>query len=81
MLLTYAEALAELGTITQADLDKSVNLLRARAGVPSMNLATANGSPDPVLAAKHPNVPAANKPARFNRSLLFMLSKFMSYEL
>ena len=63
VLLTYAEALAELGTITQADLDKSVNLLRARAGVPSMNLATANGSPDPVLAAKHPNVSGANKGA------------------
>ena len=31
--LNYAEACVELGSLTQADLDKSVNLLRARAGV------------------------------------------------
>ena len=36
ILLNYAEAKAELGTITQADLDKSVNLLQHRAGLPSM---------------------------------------------
>ncbi|MBZ4192149.1 RagB/SusD family nutrient uptake outer membrane protein [Niabella beijingensis] len=36
VLLIYAEALAELGTITQADLDKSVNLLRARLDEPSL---------------------------------------------
>lgn len=32
-MLNYAEAAAELGTATQADLDKTVNLLRTRAGV------------------------------------------------
>lgn len=32
VLLIYAEAKAELGNITQADLDKSINKLRARAG-------------------------------------------------
>lgn len=31
--LNYAEACVELGTITQADLDLSINKLRARAGV------------------------------------------------
>lgn len=36
--LDYAEACAELGTATQADLDKSVNLLRKRAGMPSMSI-------------------------------------------
>lgn len=36
ILLNYAEAKAELGTITQADLDKSVNLLQHRAGLPNM---------------------------------------------
>jgi len=35
-LLNYAEAKAELGTITQADLDMSVNLLRARVAMPPM---------------------------------------------
>lgn len=37
-LLNYAEAVAELGTITQADLDLTINKLRARVGMPSLNL-------------------------------------------
>lgn len=61
-LLVYAEAKAELGTLTQADLDRSVNLIRARAGMPNMNLAAANANPDPFLAAQYTNVAAgANK--------------------
>lgn len=42
-LLNFAEAKAILGTITQGDLDKSVNHLRTRVGMPSMNLAEING--------------------------------------
>jgi hypothetical protein len=38
VLLNYAEALAETGKITQADLDKSVNLIRKRAGLPDLTL-------------------------------------------
>ena len=50
ILLNYAEAMAEAGTITQDDLDMSVNLLRTRAGVTAgINLATANANPDPFL--------------------------------
>jgi len=56
VLLTYAEALAELGQIAQSDLDISVNLLRARAGIPGLDLAFANSNPDPVLMTKYPNV-------------------------
>ena len=65
--LNYAEAKAELGTLTQSDLDISVNLLRDRVGMPHLDLATANANPDasmlsatgygfsnPVLLA-HPN--------------------------
>lgn len=33
VLLNYAEACAELGAISQNDLDKSINLIRARKGV------------------------------------------------
>lgn len=62
-LLTRAEALAELGTLTQADLDNTVNLLRARAGVAPMNLAAANASPDPVLGAAYPLVNGSMKGA------------------
>ena len=48
--LNYAEALAELGTLTQDDLDMSVNLLRKRAGVNAgIVLADANANPDPFL--------------------------------
>ena len=38
ILLNYAEACAEMGNCTQADLDKSVNLLRARVGMPDMSV-------------------------------------------
>ena len=37
--LNYAEAKAELGTLTQSDLDKSVNLLMERAGLPGLTTA------------------------------------------
>lgn len=48
-LLIYAEAKAELGTLTQADLDKSVNLIRKRVGMPSLDMAAANANPDPYM--------------------------------
>jgi hypothetical protein len=56
VLLNYAEALAELGTLTQAQLDQSVNLLRKRAGLPDMGLAAANGNIDPILQQQYTNV-------------------------
>jgi len=37
-LLNYAEAKAELGTITQADLDMSINLLRDRVAMPHLDI-------------------------------------------
>lgn len=62
--LNYAEAKAEMGSITQADLDRSVNLLRDRAGMPHLVLADANASPDPYLTSAdtgYPNVSGSNK--------------------
>ena len=38
-LLNYAEAMAELGSITQEDLDLSINRLRDRVGMPHMDMA------------------------------------------
>ncbi|MGY5851152.1 RagB/SusD family nutrient uptake outer membrane protein [Salegentibacter sp. F14] len=55
-LLIYAEAKAELGTITQADLDMSINKLRDRVGMPHLNLAEANANPDPYQEALYANV-------------------------
>ena len=43
--LEYAEAKAELGTLTQSDLDKTINKLQKRVGLPNMTL---NPDPDPA---------------------------------
>lgn len=61
VLLNYAEAKAELGELTQADLDNSVNLIRARAGMPAMDLAGL--TVDPVLEARYNNVEGSLKAA------------------
>lgn len=45
-LLIYAEAKAELGTLSQSDLDMSVNLLRRRVGMPDMVLGSIVADPD-----------------------------------
>ena len=50
--LNLAEAKAERGTLTQADLNVTVNRLRARAGMPSMNMAAANADPDEYLMSE-----------------------------
>lgn len=47
--LNYAEAKAELGTLTQSDLEMSLNKLRDRVGMPHLNMANANANPDPFL--------------------------------
>lgn len=52
-LLIYAEARAELGELTQEDLDLSINVLRGRAGMPPLTLSVAS---DPVLVQQYPNV-------------------------
>ncbi|MBQ7622763.1 MAG: RagB/SusD family nutrient uptake outer membrane protein [Bacteroidales bacterium] len=54
--LNFAEALAELGEITQGDLDVSINKIRARAGIPALKLTDANANPDPYLYKCYPNV-------------------------
>ena len=54
--LNYAEAKAELGTLTQNDLDISINKLRARAKMPNLNMDEANSDIDPLMAEYYPNV-------------------------
>ena len=53
VLLNYAEAKAELGLLTQADLDQSINLLRDRVAMPPLLLDAANANPDPYLQAQY----------------------------
>ena len=51
ILLNYAEAKAESSTLTQTDLDISVNLLRDRVGMPHLDLETAKANPDWFLTS------------------------------
>lgn len=61
-LLIYAEAKAELGNLTQQDLDITINQLRDRVGMPHLELTAANANPDPYLEGLYPNVnEGANK--------------------
>lgn len=64
VLLNYAEAKAELGTLTQDDLDESINLIRERAGMPPLDLDYANAHPDRYLSSAetgYPNVTGNNQ--------------------
>lgn len=45
-LLNFAEAKAELGTLTQSDVDASINELRLRAGVAPLDLASIANDPN-----------------------------------
>lgn len=63
-LLDFAEAKAELDDLSQDDLDKSVNLIRNRAGMPDLYMAQANANPDPYLSSAetgYDNVSGSNK--------------------
>ncbi|WP_297089349.1 RagB/SusD family nutrient uptake outer membrane protein [uncultured Draconibacterium sp.] len=45
-LLIYAEAKAELGTVSQGDLDVSINKLRDRVGMPHLTMASITADPE-----------------------------------
>ena len=49
--LNYAEAKAELGTLTQDDLKISIKKIRDRVGMPNIDMLAANANPDPYLCA------------------------------
>lgn len=61
VLLNYAEAKAELGTLTQTDIDRSIKLLRDRVNMPNLNVATANANPDYYQDNLYQHVAGANK--------------------
>jgi len=56
VLLNYAEAKAELGILSQADIDKSIKLLRDRVGMPNLNLEQVKANPDAFLTKDYTNV-------------------------
>lgn len=51
VLLNYAEAKAELGEADQTVIDQTVNVIRARVGMPSLDVTKANGTPDAFLSS------------------------------
>jgi hypothetical protein len=53
-LLIYAEAKAELGSISQADIDKTVNALRARVGMAKLNAGNITTDPNWEFAGLSP---------------------------
>ena len=62
ILLTYAEAKAELGTLTPEDIALTVDVVRDRVGMPALDMTAANNNPDPLMASYYPNVNSgANK--------------------
>lgn len=51
VLLNYAEAKAELGQADQTVIDQTVNVIRARVGMPALDVVKANGAPDAFLSS------------------------------
>ena len=74
--LNYAEAAAELGELTQSDLDATINLLRQRAGVAPLMLSSV---PDDPL--RDQDVPALIWEIRRERRCELMMDGFRSWDI
>ena len=61
VLLNYAEAKAELGTLTDADVAATIDVIRARVGMPKMAVVPA--TVDPLMAKYYPNAKGTQKAA------------------
>ncbi len=77
--LIYAEAKAELGTITQDDLDMSINKLRTRAGITKP--LTLNVTADPYLMSDTYGYPNLAKRNPDNIALLLEIRRERTIEL
>ena len=54
--LNFAEAKAELGILSQIDLDNSIKKIRDRVGMPNIILSEAKANPDKYMASMYPGV-------------------------
>ena len=86
--LNYAEAKAELGTLTQEDLKISIKKIRDRVGMPNIDMFAANANPDPYLCAPetgYRNVTGPNKGVileiRRERTIELLLEGFRYYDI
>lgn len=76
--LNLAEAKAELGTLTQADLDRTISKLRARVGMPPLIMAAANSNPDPYLMSAETGYPQVDGP---NKGVILEIRRERTIEL
>lgn len=84
--LNCAEAKAELGTLTQDDLNKTINKLRARVNMPNLLMATANANPDPYLKEWYPHVESDDNQGiileiRRERAIELVMEGFRYYDI
>jgi starch-binding outer membrane protein, SusD/RagB family len=75
-MLNYAEAAVELGTATQADLDKTVNLLRLRGGIAPLNVSNVPNDPK-----RDPDVSALLWEVRRERRVELIMDGFRQWDL
>ena len=79
--LNYAEAKAELGTLTQSDIDRSIKPLRDRVGMPNLNMAAANANPDPYLMAQETGYPKVARQNSTNVGVILEIRRERAIEL
>ena len=79
--LNYAEAKAELGTLTQTDIDRSIKPLRDRVGMPNLDMAAANANPDPYLQAASTGYPQVAKKNSTNVGVILEIRRERTIEL
>ena len=84
--LNCAEAKAELGTLTQDDLNKTINKLRVRVNMPNLLMATANANPDPYLKEWYPHVESDDNQGiileiRRERAIELVMEGFRYYDI
>ena len=60
IILNFVEAKAELGTVSQTDIDNSINVLRNRVAMPHITINAANNDPDPYMQNQYPQVKGNN---------------------
>ncbi len=61
ILLNYAEAKAELGTLTDDDVKQTIDVIRERVGMKGLDMEAANTAPDAFLASYYPHCTGTNQ--------------------
>ena len=79
--LNYAEAKAELGTVNQSDIDRTIKPLRDRVGMPNLIIADANAKPDPYLMAAETGYPKVAEKNNSNVGLILEIRRERTIEL